>query len=165
MFTPPVILDTNVFVGSGFNQNSASRKIIDAIELKDLVLVWNEATRGETLAVLDKIPPLSREDVEVLFREEGRYEGPTWPERFEQVDDVTDRKFHVYAHPRATHPGGFRPWLAPGRHPLIIGDLGSYHLRTRCPHRVRSKIGLEGPPGRTCNNYCRGGVASTLSMR
>jgi hypothetical protein len=55
--------------------------------------VWNEATRQETLAVLEKIPPLSRADVEGLFGEEGRFDGPTWPERFEAVEDVTDRKF------------------------------------------------------------------------
>ncbi|MFP4601111.1 MAG: putative toxin-antitoxin system toxin component, PIN family [Persicimonas sp.] len=93
MFTPPVILDTNVFVASGFNKGSASRKIIDAIERRDLLLVWNEATRGETLAVLHKNPPLSRQAAEGLFRDEGRYDGPTHPERFEQVEDETDRKF------------------------------------------------------------------------
>jgi predicted nucleic acid-binding protein len=98
MPTSKAILDTNVFVGSGFNSGSASRKLVDAIRSGELVLVWNEETRRETLAVLRKIPPLSHEDVEALFGEEGRWDGETHPEEFELVEDPTDRKFAALAH-------------------------------------------------------------------
>lgn len=91
------ILDTNLFVGSGFNADSASRRLVDAVRAGELVLVWNEATRRETLAVLRKIPPLSHEEVEELFGEEGRFDGETAPEEFGLVGDPTDRKFAALA--------------------------------------------------------------------
>lgn len=97
MFVPPVILDTNVFVGAGFNPDSASAKILEAIEAGHLVLVWNDATRGETLAVLDNIPPLRDRDWSSFFRDRDRYDGPTRPDHFGIIDDPSDRKFAALA--------------------------------------------------------------------
>ncbi len=97
MFTAPVILDTNVFVGAGFKADSASRRIVDAVAAGDLLLVWNEATRAETLAVVGKIPPLRDFEVAPLFTDEGRYAQPTAPEAFALVEDPTDRKFAALA--------------------------------------------------------------------
>lgn len=97
MLTPAIVVDTNVFVASGFNADSHSRLILDAVRTGELVLVWNDATRGETEAVVDQIPPLSLEDVEPLFSERGRYEHPTRPDDFTQIQDPSDRKFAALA--------------------------------------------------------------------
>ena len=97
MFTPAIVVDTNVFVASGFNADSHSRLILDAVRTGELVLVWNDATRRETEAVVDQIPPLSIEDVEPLFTERGRYDHPTRPDEFAEVDDPSDRKFAALA--------------------------------------------------------------------
>lgn len=92
-----VVIDTNVFVASGFNADSHSRQILDAVRAGDLILVWNEATRDETLAVVDQIPALSLGDAEEYFEEAGRFEGVTRPDQFQQVEDPTDRKFAALA--------------------------------------------------------------------
>jgi len=97
MFRPHVILDTNVFVASGFNARSSSRRITEAIEEGALLLVWSEATRAESLAVVSKIPPLRDVDIEPLFRDAGHYDGPTEPEAFTDVPDPSDRKFAALA--------------------------------------------------------------------
>ena len=97
MFVPPVILDTNVFVGAGFNPDSASAKILGAIADGELVLVWNEATRAETLAVLDNIPPLRDRDWSCFFDERDRWEGRIHRDHFQIVDDESDRKFAALA--------------------------------------------------------------------
>ena len=97
MFIPPLIADSNIFVAAGFNRDSASRRIIDAIERRDLVQVWNDQTRRETLHVVRKIPPLNRDIVEPLFRDDGYYPKPTEPADFEIIDDEGDRKFAALA--------------------------------------------------------------------
>jgi predicted nucleic acid-binding protein len=45
MPAPSVVLDTNVFVAAGFNPRNASTKIVEAVKLEQLRMVWNEATR------------------------------------------------------------------------------------------------------------------------
>jgi predicted nucleic acid-binding protein len=97
MFTPGVVVDTNVFVASGFNEDSHSRQILDAMRAGDLILVWNEATRSETLSVIDQIPPLSSADVEGIFEQRGRWERATEPDTFDRVEDPSDRKFAALA--------------------------------------------------------------------
>ena len=97
MFRPGVVLDTNVFVGGGFNEGSASRRIVDAVRDGNLILVWSDATRDETLKVVNSIPPLEDRDFESLFTDEGHYDGPTRPDRFQQVPDPSDRKFAALA--------------------------------------------------------------------
>lgn len=97
MFRTAAVLDTNVFVAGAFNEGSDSRKIVDAIRRGDLILVWSEATKEETLKVVNEIPPISDRDFAELFTEDGRYEGPTREDRFKQVPDPTDRKFAAVA--------------------------------------------------------------------
>jgi predicted nucleic acid-binding protein len=60
-------------------------------------MVWNEATRRETLRILRKIPPLRSMDQAGLFRAEDRFDGPTYPEEFAEVPDPDDRKFIALA--------------------------------------------------------------------
>ncbi|SFO97443.1 PIN domain-containing protein [Tranquillimonas alkanivorans] len=87
-----VILDTNVFVGAGFNRGSASARLLEAAREGRLTIVWSDATRRETRAVLTRIPRLKWEDVEALFRDEGRVEAEVWPDA-DFVTDPQDRKF------------------------------------------------------------------------
>ena len=97
MSKPAVVLDTNVFVAAGFNPKSGSAQIIDEIRSADLKLVWNEATRRESKAVVEQIPPLAWQAFADLFREEGRYRGIIDPEAMSYVPDPADRKFAALA--------------------------------------------------------------------
>lgn len=97
----PVVLDTNVFVGAGFNPGSASAEMIDAVRAGELRMVWSEATRSETRRIVEKIPPLARagawEEFAEAFREEDRVEVTLDETRFDQVPDPEDRKFAALA--------------------------------------------------------------------
>lgn len=93
----PIVADTNLFVAAGFNKGSASRRIVEALRDGRLLQVWNEATRRETVGVVKRIPPLDAGVVEPLFREEGRFVGPTSEEGLEVIEDVSDRKFAALA--------------------------------------------------------------------
>lgn len=97
MSQPAVVLDTNVFVAAGFNPRSSSARILDAVETGHLRLVWNEATRRETEAVLRQIPPLSWQRWTGLFHEQDRFQGDTDPQHFAYVADPDDRKFAALA--------------------------------------------------------------------
>jgi predicted nucleic acid-binding protein len=88
-----VILDTNVFVAAGFNRRSASTRIIEQVRSGQLRMIWNDQTRRETQHILSKIPRLSWSSVAELFREDDRYEGETFPEKFDYIPDPDDRKF------------------------------------------------------------------------
>ena len=90
---PTVMLDTNVFVGAGFNRSSNSARLIDAVRDGRLRMVWNDATRGEIERILRQIPRLRWEHVAELFRAEDRYAHETHQERFDYVPDQADRKF------------------------------------------------------------------------
>lgn len=94
---PAVILDTNLFVAAGFNPGSSAARILDAVEAGRLRLVWNEATRRETRAILKQIPPLSWQRWAGLFREEDRFDGEVDSSRFGYVQDPDDRKFAALA--------------------------------------------------------------------
>jgi len=71
-----VVLDTNVFVGAGFNPESASAELVRQVRDGALRMPWTEATRAEVERILTKIPPLSWDDVRGLFREEDRIGRP-----------------------------------------------------------------------------------------
>ena len=88
-----LILDTNVFVGAGFNPRSASARLIAAARDGGLTLVWAEETRAETKRILEKIPPLDWPAVAPLFTEEGRFHGPLDLAAMHAVPDPEDRKF------------------------------------------------------------------------
>jgi len=93
-----VVLDTNVFVAAAFNRQSRAARIIDWIRDERLLLVWNEATRRETRAILRKIPPISWEPFSDLFGEDGCFRGIVNPSWFGQVRDPDDRKFAALAY-------------------------------------------------------------------
>jgi uncharacterized protein len=97
MNKPAVVLDTNLFVAAGFNPGSGAARILDAVEAGRLRLVWNEATRRETRAILKQIPPLSWQRWAGLFRDEDRFDGETDPSAFGYVADPDDRKFAALA--------------------------------------------------------------------
>jgi predicted nucleic acid-binding protein len=92
-----VVLDTNVFVAAGFNPHSASARIIEAVRDGRLRLVWTDATRAETRAVLQQIPPLSWQPFAALFRPSDRFTGGIPIGEFADVPDPADRKFAALA--------------------------------------------------------------------
>ncbi|SFR61824.1 Predicted nucleic acid-binding protein, contains PIN domain [Marinobacter daqiaonensis] len=92
-----VILDTNVFVASGFNPHSASAKVVRQVREGKLQMIWDRHTRGEIEHILGKIPGLSRRDSRALFQKSGRFRGRTHPSRFRYVPDPADRKFAALA--------------------------------------------------------------------
>jgi uncharacterized protein len=92
-----IILDTNIFVAAGFNRASTSARVVERVRSGDLRMVWNEQTRRETQFIVNKIPPLSWEQMRALFREEDRHEGETAPEKFDTIPDEDDRKFAALA--------------------------------------------------------------------
>jgi len=95
---PTVALDTNVFVAAGFRRESAAGRVVDGVRSGRLRMVWNEATRRETRAILERIPPLSWTTFSPLFAPENEYAGPVEPDRFASVPDPDDRKFAALAH-------------------------------------------------------------------
>ncbi|MGM0584396.1 MAG: PIN domain-containing protein [Pseudomonadota bacterium] len=90
---PRAILDTNVFVAAGFNRASACARLLRAVEAGRLELVWSEATRRETRAVLERIPRLRWSDAEPLFRPEAERPAPGDLSGVGFVEDPEDRKF------------------------------------------------------------------------
>jgi predicted nucleic acid-binding protein len=95
--TPQVVLDTNVFVGAGFNPRSHSALLLDAVRDGRLRMIWDDATHEEIEHVLRRIPRLSWGAVAELIRDEDRFEGATHPDQFDYVLDPTDRKFAALA--------------------------------------------------------------------
>lgn len=92
-----VILDTNIFVGAGFNPRSSSAKILDLIEEGSVALIWNDATMCETEKIVRRIPKLAWEDFARLFRDEHKYTYHVAEGDFHQIEDPDDRKFAALA--------------------------------------------------------------------
>ncbi len=92
-----IVIDTNVFVGAAFSPASSSGQILAAVADGRLQLVWDDATRGETMRVLAKIPPIDEDEFVDLFDDDGHFDGSTTPEDFEIVADPADRKFAALA--------------------------------------------------------------------
>lgn len=91
--TTRAVLDTNVFVAAGFRPDSAPARLLREAEAGRLALVWSRETRGETEAVLRRIPKLRWERVAALFRPEGEHEGALDLAAVGFVEDAADRKF------------------------------------------------------------------------
>jgi predicted nucleic acid-binding protein len=91
------IFDTNVFVAAGFNRASASARLLRAVEVGRLTLVWTAATRAETQSVLQRIPRLDWSAAAPLFEPEGEYRGETDLAAVDFVEDPQDRKFAALA--------------------------------------------------------------------
>ncbi len=87
------IIDTNVFVGAGFNRRSASAQLIQAARAGEITLVWDAATRDETRRILEKIPRISWEAVADVFKPEDEWTGETDLTAVSFVEDSEDRKF------------------------------------------------------------------------
>lgn len=94
---PLVVVDTNTFIAAGFSRRSASARIVEAVRAGKLCMVWNEATRGETRYIAEKIPPIRWGEFAGLFRDENRYDGETDERAFSHVPDRSDRKFAALA--------------------------------------------------------------------
>jgi predicted nucleic acid-binding protein len=131
-----IILDTNVFVAAGFNPRSHAARIMEVVRAGDVRMVWNEATRRETLAVVGRIPPLANYAVAGLFRAADRFDGLTHPESFPQITDPDDRKFAALAHAtgallitRDAHLLEHRATL-----PIAILTASDYWRRLQAPH-------------------------------
>ena len=88
-----IVLDTNVFVAAGFNNRSASARILAAVREGRFQLVWNKPTRRETETILHRIPRLDWESFADLFRPEGEFAGLVDPDAFTVIADQDDRKF------------------------------------------------------------------------
>jgi uncharacterized protein len=95
--TPRLVLDTNVFVAAGFNPRNNSAHILERVSEGSWIMVWNRDTRRETVAVLARIPPLSRWDVDSAFYPEAEVKADTHPEHFGLIEDPDDRKFAALA--------------------------------------------------------------------
>lgn len=87
------ILDTNIFVGAGFNRRSASAKLIHAARTGEIMLVWDAATQDETRRILTRIPRLSWEIVANAFLPENEWIRGTDLAAAAFVEDPEDRKF------------------------------------------------------------------------
>jgi len=98
---PAVVLDTNVFVAAGFNPQSTSAKILEAVRQGQLRMVWNDATRREIARIMRQIPPLRAHAVAALFHPANRYTAATYPEQFATIPDPDDHKFAALAHAAA----------------------------------------------------------------
>lgn len=141
-----VVADTNLFVAAGFNPDSDSARILQAVQTGTLRLVWNEATRREIEHVVAKIPPLRDTDLSAYFRSGTRYDGPTDPDAFDFIPDPADRKFAALAAATGAvlvtsdrHLLDGRPHL--GVEVLTPGEFVRQHLR-------RENVGESesGPP-------------------
>ena len=88
-----IVIDTNVFVGAGFNPRSASARVLAAVRQGRFQLIWNKPTQRETEMILRRIPRLDWERVAILFQPEGEFTGPVDPDAFVLVRDRDDRKF------------------------------------------------------------------------
>ena len=98
-----VVVDTNVFVGAGFNDQSDSARVVQAVRDGRLRMPWTSATREEVRNILRKIPPLSWGDVEGLFRNEDEVKDPPEEGGLGWVTDPPDRKFAALARATDAH--------------------------------------------------------------
>lgn len=93
---PVVVLDTNVFVAAGFRPSSASGRILEAVRAGRIRMVWTDATRRETEAVVSRIPPLEPGRLLDVFADADRREEGD-ESRYGHVPDPADRKFAALA--------------------------------------------------------------------
>lgn len=92
-----IVADTNVFVASGFNPESHSARIVRMIRAGDWRLAWNDGTRKEIEHTVRRIPVLSNDVLNGIFREEDRHRGKVDPSPFDYIADPADRKFAALA--------------------------------------------------------------------
>jgi predicted nucleic acid-binding protein len=78
-------------------QHQRSRQVLDMVESGRWRLVWNQATRSETRAVLEKIPPLDADELLRAFELHPEYTGQIDLGTADVVEDPSDRKFAALA--------------------------------------------------------------------
>lgn len=88
-----LVLDTNIFVAAGFNPGSHSAQLLELVQDGELTLLWDDATRRETKAILRQIPPLDWAEVAGLFKPEFRVPRSETPPDLADIEDPEDRKF------------------------------------------------------------------------
>lgn len=129
-----VILDTNVFVAAGFNDDSASRRILDLAEEGALRLVWNDATRRETQRILRRIPPLRWERFAGLFGDENRRDDALDLDRYGHVTGRMDRVFLALAEATDT------PLVSSDSHLLEVRDRARVPVLTPAEYLRRVEV-------------------------
>ncbi|NKB88456.1 MAG: hypothetical protein GKS06_09565 [Acidobacteria bacterium] len=92
-----MVVDTNVFVAAGFNEGSASARILESARAGEFAIRWNQRTRGETQRILSQIPPLSWSRVAALFLPELEITAPLDTGPFDFVKGEVDREFVALA--------------------------------------------------------------------
>jgi uncharacterized protein len=92
-----VVLDTNVFVATGFNQHSHSAGLLEMVRRGELRMIWSDETQDETRHILKKIPLLRWDEVSDLFHARDHFTGTLDLEQYNHVDDPSDRKFLALA--------------------------------------------------------------------
>jgi len=96
--TPPLVIDTNVFVAALFRPDSHAGQLVEQVRQGLGHVIWNRETRRETQAIVQKIPPIDWASIANLFLQENEFRGPTEPVRFRSIPDPDDRKFAALAH-------------------------------------------------------------------
>lgn len=97
MPTPKIVLDSNIFVGAGFNPRSSSARLVAWVREGRLRLIWHELTLAETRYQLEKIPPLDWEPVATLFVSRNQMRDDLPLEHYAFIADPDDRKFAALA--------------------------------------------------------------------
>ena len=92
-----LVLDTNVFVAAGFEPNSASARLLEALRQGRCRMIWHWTTRRETERVLRRIPPLDWHRFAPLFRPEWEHRAELDLTPFGAIEDPEDRKFAALA--------------------------------------------------------------------
>ena len=92
---------------------------------------WTDATGGEIQRVLDRIPPLSWDDVQSLFRSDERYPVAPGEEGLEWVPDPEDRKFAALARDAGA------VLVSSDRHLLARRDEASFTILTPGEYAAR----------------------------
>lgn len=95
--TPKIVLDSNIFVGAGFNPQSSSARLVGWVREGRLRLIWHELTLAETRYQLEKIPPLDWKEVAALFRSRNEFIGNLPLDDYAFIADPDDRKFAALA--------------------------------------------------------------------
>ena len=92
-----LVLDTNVFVAAGFEPNSASARLLQALRQGRCRMIWHRTTRRETERVLRRVPPLDWQRFAPLFRPEWEHPAELDLTPLGAIEDPDDRTFAALA--------------------------------------------------------------------
>lgn len=97
MASHKIVLDSNIFVGAGFNPHSHSARLLERVRMRQLRIIWHELTLAETRHQLEKIPPLSWQPVAALFEARNQHMDELPLADYAFIEDPDDRKFAALA--------------------------------------------------------------------